>query len=289
MYQGLTPINGPHQGGLVDTDTGEDWFVHFQDAGYMGRIIHLQPVRWENEWPIIGNDISGTGIGQPVLTHSKPNIVSNTLVKPMYLEASDDFNSSRLNLLWQWMGNYKNEFYSLEDEPGKLTLNSRFVEGVDSILWNYPNVLTQKLIVPSFIAEVKLEYKSLKEGESGGIALIGSQYAYLSITKVENNAKIQYVESYDENDVKKERVIMDQMIIDNDILVFRVIVNQREGVLFQYQLANNNFVTLDPIFKPKEGTWVGAKLGLFSISKRKKNLYGNTKFHYIKITSLNKE
>ncbi len=31
LEQGSTPINGPHQGAWVDTETGEHWFIHFQD------------------------------------------------------------------------------------------------------------------------------------------------------------------------------------------------------------------------------------------------------------------
>ena len=41
MHQGTSDINGPHQGGLVDTRSGEEWFLHFQDAGVYGRITHL--------------------------------------------------------------------------------------------------------------------------------------------------------------------------------------------------------------------------------------------------------
>jgi len=45
MDQGSTPINGPHQGAWVETQTGESWFLHFQDKGPYGRVVHLQPMR----------------------------------------------------------------------------------------------------------------------------------------------------------------------------------------------------------------------------------------------------
>src|SRR6185295_3094093 len=66
LSQGNTPINGPHQGALVEAANGTWWFVHFQDAGFHGRIVHLQPVRWENGWPVMGRD------GEPVQRHPKP-------------------------------------------------------------------------------------------------------------------------------------------------------------------------------------------------------------------------
>ena len=74
LEQGATAINGPHQGAWVTTDTGEDWFFHFQDVDAYGRIVHLQPMHWENDWPVMGKDQNGNGIGEPVLQHKKPNV-----------------------------------------------------------------------------------------------------------------------------------------------------------------------------------------------------------------------
>ncbi|MBR9856063.1 MAG: glycosyl hydrolase 43 family protein, partial [Algicola sp.] len=56
LHQGNTEINGPHQGAWVITQTGEDWFFHFQDKDAYGRIVHLQPMQWKDDWPIIGID-----------------------------------------------------------------------------------------------------------------------------------------------------------------------------------------------------------------------------------------
>ena len=53
LAQGNSPINGPHQGAWVDTPTGEDWFLHFQDVGAYGRLVHLQPMKWVNDWPCL--------------------------------------------------------------------------------------------------------------------------------------------------------------------------------------------------------------------------------------------
>lgn len=66
MRQGATAINGPHQGAWIATDEGEDWFLHFQDKGPYGRVLHLNPMRWKNDWPVIGTDKDGDGCGEPV-------------------------------------------------------------------------------------------------------------------------------------------------------------------------------------------------------------------------------
>ena len=54
LAQGKTNVNGPHQGGWVHTAFGEDWFMHFQDKGCYGRVVHLQPVTWKDNWPVMG-------------------------------------------------------------------------------------------------------------------------------------------------------------------------------------------------------------------------------------------
>ena len=41
LTQVETSINGPHQGAWIETQTGESWFIHFQDKGAFGRILHL--------------------------------------------------------------------------------------------------------------------------------------------------------------------------------------------------------------------------------------------------------
>ena len=87
--QGSTPVNGPHQGGLVDTPSGEEWFLHFQDAGMYGRITHLQPVCWKDGWPVIGVDPDGDGCGEPVLTYRKP--AAGAGETPHEPPAADDF------------------------------------------------------------------------------------------------------------------------------------------------------------------------------------------------------
>lgn len=72
MAQGKTDINGPHQGGWVDTPAGESWFLHFQDKGAYGRVLHLNPMKWVNDWPVIGVDRDGDGCGDPVSRYRKP-------------------------------------------------------------------------------------------------------------------------------------------------------------------------------------------------------------------------
>lgn len=72
MEQGTTSVNGPHQGAYLETPTGESWFLHFQDKEAYGRIVHLQPMVWKNDWPIIGVQPSDAPIGNPVSSYPVP-------------------------------------------------------------------------------------------------------------------------------------------------------------------------------------------------------------------------
>ena len=114
MIQGDTNINGPHQGGWVDTPSGENWFIHFQDVGNAGRIVHLQPMRWENDWPVIGKD-DGDGFGMPVESWKKPDV--GAVYPKVSPDDSDDFSGESLGLQWQWNANHRSDWYRME-KPG---------------------------------------------------------------------------------------------------------------------------------------------------------------------------
>ena len=103
LAQGRTQINGPHQGGWVDTPTGEFWFIHFQDKGPYGRVVHLQPMKWANDWPVIGVNSDGAGTGEPALTFRKPNVGKTwPIATPL---DSDEFNGNEIGPQWQWHAN----------------------------------------------------------------------------------------------------------------------------------------------------------------------------------------
>lgn len=145
LAQGNSPVNGPHQGGWVDTPNGEDWFLHFQDVGAAGRLVHLQPVKWVNDWPVIGEDKDGDGCGEPVLTYKKPNVGKTyPICTP---QESDEFNTNELGLQWQWNANINDKWYFADQEHGVLRLYSYPVPENYKSLWDVPNMLLQKSLL----------------------------------------------------------------------------------------------------------------------------------------------
>jgi beta-xylosidase len=273
LAQGKTAINGPHQGAYVSTAFGEDWFIHFQDRGIYGRITHLQPVQWKEDWPIIGVNADEAGCGEPCLNYTKPK----GLVTPRktYLKASDDFNEERLNLQWQWLGNQKKAFYSLGQRQGFLRLFSLNTTNQKSpILWNSSNVLTQKFICPSFEAKVVMNYQGMKLNELAGLTIIGGNYNYLALRKTEQGMSIVYGESADQGKEKVESSLA-EIKLDKELghesqhIYFKSIhriIEEEMVVDMNYSFDDRNYVKMDAVFKPTDHTWVGAKVGLFSIA-----------------------
>jgi beta-xylosidase len=154
MDQGVSPINGPHQGAWVTTQTGEDWFLHFQDKGAYGRVVHLQPMKWINDWPVIGIDKDGDGKGEPVLVYQKPNVGKTW---PIETPAdADEFTGNELGKQWQWQANAKGTWAFINPVNHSLRLYSDKIADSAKNLWEVPNVLLQK-----FPAETWLPPKSI--------------------------------------------------------------------------------------------------------------------------------
>ena len=108
MDKGNSGINGPHQGGWVETAQGEHWFLNFQDKDAYGRVVHLNPMKWVDDWPVIGIDKDGDGCGEPVAKYKKPKSNYSTVVNP---QESDEFNNPALGKQWQWHANYDEEYH----------------------------------------------------------------------------------------------------------------------------------------------------------------------------------
>lgn len=289
MKQGNSITNGPHQGGLVDTVNGDEWFIHFQDKGLYGRITHLQPVIWENDWPVIGIN-AVDGCGEPCIIHKKPN--TGITEAPASLEASDDFNDSKLNLLWQWLGNWEESFYSLTENPGYLRLYAlNPAEKENAVLWEEANVLTQKLVCPYFTATSCIHFDGLSEGNQAGMVMMGGHYAYIAVRVVNGSKKLVFGRAYDgENGSVREEMKELTALSDtaDKVYISFVMAEGKEGPEFKmsYSLNGEDAVKVDTDFMPSDHTWVGSKIGLFANTSQVNNKGGYADFEYIHVKAL---
>ena len=151
LAQGSTSINGPHQGGYVETPDGQGWFVHFQSDGAHGRIVHLEPVRWQDDWPIVGADPSEEPVGQPVPSGPIPD--HSTAPSEQHPQTSDNFNESALGPQWEWNHNPDDAHWSLAARPGYLRLVPMHADG----LLAARNTLTQSMQDNAFEFTVRID------------------------------------------------------------------------------------------------------------------------------------
>ncbi|SHG03674.1 glycoside hydrolase family 43 protein [Dysgonomonas macrotermitis] len=262
MAQGKSPINGPHQGAWVDTSTGEDWFIHFQDVGAIGRITHLQPMVWKNDWPVIGIDEDGDGSGDPVLTYKKPNVGKTY---PIATPAeSDEFSAGTLGLQWQWHANPQSWWYFADSTKGLLSLYSvPVVDGYKS-LWDAPNLLLQKAPAPEFTTTMKLTLVPDNRffGEKTGLVVMGLDYGVLTFENTENGFVLSQAECIKAEKGTTEKVNA-SVTLKNPTVYLRVKISEGAVCTFSYSEDGKKFTTLGNTFQAKEGKWIGAKVGTF--------------------------
>ena len=278
LDQGKTEINGPHQGAWVQTKNGEDWFLHFQDKGVYGRVVHLQPMKWINDWPVIGADEDGDGIGQPVITYKKPNVGNSFPINSP--PDSDEFNDPKLGLQWQWHANPQIN-WGFPSRMGYFMLNCipKPKEAVN--LFDIPNLLLQKTPDDNFTATAKLQFDSHFDGEEAGFVLMGLDYTYLKIKK--ENGKIFLSQITCTNAIKKEaEKETDKIEISNSLIYMQVKVVENGKSTFSYSEDGVNFKPIGKPFTVKEGRWIGAKLGFVALREGFINDAGNIKIDWIR-------
>ena len=266
MDQGESITNGPHQGAWVSTQTGEDWFLHFQDKEAYGRVVHLQPMKWQNDWPVIGVDKDGDGKGQPVLIYKKPNVGKNYPITT--IAESDEFNLFKLGLQWQWQANPKP--YWAFPYNGKLRLFSYQLPDSIKNYWDVPNLLMQKFPADEFMATTKLTFKPRLDGERAGLIIHGADYAFISLVKKADGNYISY-SICKEADKGKSPTVQDGEKVNSTDIYFRVKVGKGGVCEFSYSEDGKNYKLLGDKLTAKPGRWVGAKVGLFCTRTTKTN------------------
>ncbi|MBO8131040.1 MAG: glycosyl hydrolase 43 family protein [Candidatus Marinimicrobia bacterium] len=264
MHQGNTDINGPHQGGYIELDNGEGWFVHFQDRDVYGRIVHLQPVKWINDWPLIGVDIDGDGIGEPVYKYRKPEVGRTYPIKVP--QTVDEFNSDKLGLQWQWHANYYDDWYSLVEKEGFLRLYCQKKPEVSkNNLWMVPNLLLQKLPAPEFSAYSLIKLNLSNVSDRAGLIVFGCDYSFIGVEKRNDGIYLVKVVCINANEQGSE-IVEYQRKINKEKIYFKVRVKNGAVCEFYYSFNGKKYKKVGEDFIAKPGHWIGAKIGLFAVT-----------------------
>jgi beta-xylosidase len=186
LSEGSTRINGPHQGGYVETPEGEGWFIHFQSRGAHGRIVHLEPVRWERDWPVIGDAAEGATAGEPVRSAPMPD--HQGTVRSVRPQTSDDFRSTTLEPQWEWNHNPDNAHWSLSARSGFLRLIPMHAED----LLTARNTLTQNMQDDAFEFTVRFDLSDMKQGVHAGIAMFEKSPGGIEVVQEGRDRHLNY-------------------------------------------------------------------------------------------------
>ncbi|MBF4469949.1 glycoside hydrolase 43 family protein [Flavobacterium sp. HJJ] len=281
MDQGKTAINGPHQGAWVQTQTGEDWFIHFQDQFAYGRVVHLQPMKWENNWPVIGNDDDKNGIGEPVMSHKKPNVGKKTF--PIETPPdSDEFNSPKLGLQWQWHANPQ-IVWGFPTSMGYYSLNCIPVPKEATTLYQVSNLLLQKFPSNEFTATAKIKFNARFDGESMGLVIMGLDYSYLCFKQ--EGGKMYLSQKTAKNIDKKGTETESTPIAVNTQSIYMQAKIKPGGICtFYYSENGQDFTPVGEAFTAREGRWIGAKIGFTALRQGVINDAGNVEIDWFRIT-----
>lgn len=262
MAQGKTDINGPHQGGWVDTKTGENWFMNFQDLKAYGRVVHLNPMKWVKDWPVIGVDEDGDGTGEPVRTFKKPNVGRNYPV--MTPPESDEFNTSEPGLQWQWHANYQTTWGYSSGNLGFFRLNC-IPKPADAVnYWNISNSMLQKFPAPEFKATVKLTFDARFDGEEVGLIVMGLDYGRIAL-KREGGMLQLLTATCKKADKETKEEFSEPVAVGSSTIWLSVSVRKGGECNFAYSIDGSQFTPLGTNFKACEGRWIGSKVGLFAL------------------------
>ncbi len=273
-------INGPHQGGWVETPSGESWFLHFQDKGAYGRIVHLQPMTWRPDgWPLIGEDPDGDGIGQPVKSWPAPGadaaVTPGTAAAVMPGSDRASLGPYGLPLEWQFPA-VPSPYWHYALPGGGIRLYS--VEQARKSAPETPdwrqmkNLLLQKFPAERFTVVAKLVFHpnpQLGEKlESAGFLVSGDELAGFNLVSAKEGARLHFFISRPDGDKVLDEVEEETAWIPYDknreaTFWVRLEVVPDAICRFYYSLDGKYYAPSGVPFTAKPEQWIGAKFGFF--------------------------
>jgi beta-xylosidase len=276
LEQGDTDVNGPHQGGWVRTGAGEDWFLHFQQRGPYGRVVHLQPMRWDaSGWPVLGDD------GAPVRVHKKPDLPAGPVAAPA---TDDDFPGGRFGRQWQWAANPRDGWASSHAGDG---LRLACVRSADAVrdLRRVPHLLTQRLPLAPSRVEVALQLSTSTPGAGAGLAVLGDAYSWIGLERAEDGTA-RVVHRFAEAVADAERDAAAPRPAPHGTARLRIDI--ADGARCRFCVDTGDGAGFQPsgqVFAATPWRWVGALLGLFAAAPPGQGPAGTALFTHFRITT----
>lgn len=285
LKQGTTNVNGPHQGAWVTHPDGSNWFLHFQDKGAYGRIVHLQPLHWYKHWPYIGEKQGDSATGLPVQHDQRPRSIG--MISGASNETDgDEMNDAAPSLLWQWQSNPQPQWGMAFPAKGLFRLNAVAQESNQRNLMNCGNLWLRKFPADSFQLTAKIQYSAGNAVEKAGFLVTGQSYAGLNIIRQDSSFVLVWMQCADQfadqPETSTELIRWNKM---PDALYIRLTVKKGAQCFFNYSTDGVHFQPEELPFKATPGRWIGAKFGFFCNRYSKGNDSGYLDIDWVHIDS----
>ena len=264
MAQGSSDINGPHQGGWVETPQGEHWFLNFQDKGAYGRVVHLNPMQWKNDWPVIGVDKDGDGCGEPVSTYAMPHLKAPKIKEP-----------TDWRLDYQWQANYK-DVYGMAKADGAMRIYSWTKPEGERNLWNEPNMWLTKLTGETMVYAATMTVYAKADGEQAGFIVMGKNYSRMAVELRGKEFVLKQIDCVkaDAGGTETETVVATlpattigagAKAAQTCTVSMQLKVTKGARCQMTYSTDGRAFKPFGHAFTAEEGKWIGAKIGFYAI------------------------
>ncbi|MGA2229564.1 MAG: glycoside hydrolase 43 family protein [Tepidisphaeraceae bacterium] len=237
----VLPNGSPHQGGMVELDNGQAWFISFKETGYLGRIPYLNPVKWgDDDWPVFGDN------GKPVDSWPKPDV--GQVFPVSHPATSDEFDATTLSPIWQWNHNPVAAGWSLTERPGYLRLEALPADSMATAR----NTLTEKLWDSAGVIDVKMDVSAFADGQRAGFTFItGNKFGWIGVSQDNGVRRIAW-----DNDGG-----IGPVVTAADVYLRGVY--EGKTARLQYSLDGKNFTDTRTTFTLGFMFWKGARPGIF--------------------------
>ncbi|HEY5508147.1 MAG TPA: glycoside hydrolase 43 family protein [Paludibacter sp.] len=260
--QGVDKDFEPNQGSLVDTPDGKDWYfvTHHGTGHFSGRFLSVLSMKWVNDWPEIGKDIDNDGVGEMVWEEKMPNL-SNPDIK---MQTSDDFNSLKLGLQWQWNHQPRADKWSLTEHPGYLRL-SAFKPLDDKNFFTAGNTIGQRYYrCANSVATVKLEIKGMANGQDAGLCQYDGGKCFTSLGLVMDNGQKKII--YKRGEYRKDvsTTLGDAVPKNINTVYFRIKADFNGVCNFEYSFDNKKYSAFGTTSQLTWAFYRGTRFGIYN-------------------------
>lgn len=176
----LSGAGSPHQGGIVQTPQGDWWYIAFVERFPNGRLPVLAPLSWDKDgWPHVefsSANTWGSSYRYPLPKHELTPLRRKT-----------NFPGPELEPQFEWNHN---------PDRSKFQVNNGLILNTATLTDDFfqaRNTLSHRIVGPSSVAIVELDYSGMIDGDKAGLAVFRFNAGWIGVSKVGTTTSLQMV------------------------------------------------------------------------------------------------